>query len=59
MDFLDGTFLVTEHRQLDKILALSEAVPASVNVNVIVIFECEKGFLGKACRSYLVLGGSS
>ena len=57
--FLGGSFLVIEHRQLDMILVLSGAVPASVNVNVIVIFECEKGFLGKACHSYLVLEGSS
>lgn len=59
MTFLDGNLLETDYHQLDVFLALSEAVPASVNVDVTAIPDHEKGFLGKACHLYLVLKGSS
>ena len=59
MTFLDGNLLETDYHQLDVALALSEAVPASVNADVTAIPDHEKGFLGKACHLYLALKDSS
>lgn len=54
MKFSDDNFLETEHRQLDRGLALRKVVLACANVGVTLIAEFEKEFLGKACHLYLV-----
>ena len=57
MTISDGNFLKTEHHQLDQVLPLTEENLASVNVDVTEVSECEKEFLRRECRLYLVLEG--